>query len=228
MKNLINYIVPRTCVLCKAPSKRDLDLCFACENDLPKIINACKQCGKSLPLNQILCGTCLKTPPPFQQTIALFHYQQPIDFLITALKFNHNLVYAKLLGQLMTAKLERHYCSNPKPEVIFPVPLHNDRLRERGYNQALELARPIASVLKIKIEKHSSKRIKNTSAQTLLSAQERQHNVKNAFITKEIFSYKHIAVIDDVITTGNTVAEFCTVLQRAGAGKIDVWCCARA
>lgn len=222
---VVNFLLPQVCVLCQEKSHERL--CANCKKILPKINCCCKRCGRELPQPAEICGTCLRETPPFSRTVAPFHYAAPMDRFIIALKFNRQLIYAKLLGDLLAEDLIKYYEKNPKPAVIIPVPLHAERLCERGYNQALEIAKPIAKALKIPVERYSCKRIKNTAAQTGLSAKERRQNVKQAFAVNHKIS-EHVAVIDDVITTGSTITEFCKVLRQAGANKIDVWCCVRS
>jgi ComF family protein len=189
-----------TCILCGLPSHRKQDLCKACEADLPWQNN---------------------------NTTVIFHYQEPIDRLITGLKFANKLIYAKILGELMATKLKKHYQNKKLPELIIPIPLHKQRLRERGYNQALELARPIAKQLKIPLDFNSCIRTKNTAAQTLIPAKQRAQNLKNAFIINKKISAKYIAIIDDVTTTGNTINELSRILYQANINKVDIWCCAK-
>jgi ComF family protein len=227
-QSVINFIFPSTCIFCNAPSKRKLDLCVACENELSVLKNYCTCCAQPLPEGQTTCGNCLNNRLTFIRTFVLFHYQMPVDQLILGLKFNNRLVNAKILGELLADYLCDQYQTQNKPEIIIPVPLHASRLYERGYNQALELARPIARKLKIRIDKSNVERTKNTLAQALLPAKKRQQNIKHAFGVTKAKHYKHVAVIDDVITTGNTVMELCEMLHRAGVEKIDVWCCAKA
>lgn len=227
----MSFLFPSTCILCNALSDRKLDLCSACENDLPFLKNCCLRCAQSLPEGQTICGVCLNNPLPVAvQTFALFNYQAPIKQLLLSLKFNNRLVNAKILGEMLANYLDDKYKNQDKPEVIIPVPLHPARLHERGYNQALELARLVAKKLKIPIDKCSAKRIKNTLAQALLPAKKRTQNIKQGFdIDKvRVMPYKHVAVVDDVITTGNTATELCKTLYRVGINKIDVWCVAKA
>jgi ComF family protein len=238
MKNLLlDLLFPRKCILCETKSHDDLELCCACRAELPIIKNNgkyCIKCGAILDItitnSMQLCGTCIKNPPPFDRTIAIFHYQKPIDYLILKLKFNNNLSCAALLGDLMAKHLLAHYSQQklPQPEVIIPIPLHSQRLKERGFNQAVELARPIAKALHIPIDKYSFIRTKNTEAQSLLKTKERQQNVTQAFAIKKATDYRCVAVIDDVITTGNTAREFCNILRKTGIIKIDLWSAARA
>jgi ComF family protein len=212
--------------MCGDPAKQEIDLCQPCQQELPWLEQVCNRCA--LPLtNATTCGSCLQQEPPFSKTLALWHYQSPIDHFIAGLKFNHHLVYARLLGKLLSKGLQSHYQHQALPECIIPVPLHVKRLQERGFNQALEIARSIAKKLKLKIDFKSCQRTRATEAQSALPAKQRHRNVKNAFTVTNSFHYKHVALIDDVITTGHTISELSSVLREAGVEQIDVWCCAR-
>ena len=196
---MFDFIFPHHCIFCKSLSKRKIHLCTACESELPYCNNQ----------------------------MAVFNYQSPIDKLLLGLKFGQKLAYAKLLGELAGKKMQDYYKDNAKPELIIPVPLHPKRLKERGYNQALELVRCFSKEVNIPIDKFSCKRVKHTLPQLNLSESERKTNVKNAFIINKKIDAKHVIVFDDVVTTGSTVAELCRVLQEQGVEKIDVWCVAK-
>lgn len=128
----------------------------------------------------------------------------------------------------MTDAIKNHwYADQPLPDLIIPIPLHSQRLHERGFNQALEIARPIAKNLAIPIDYQGIKRIKHTLAQSGLSAKARKQNISQAFAAFRDYSGLSIAVIDDVVTTSHTMMEFCRVLKNQGAAHITVWCCAR-
>lgn len=229
IKTIINWIMPSACVLCGDLSRQNIDLCKSCYEDMPWLIASCKVCALPLAnkLQDNICGHCLRKPPPFQNMIALWNYQTPLDYIVTALKFNYRLSYAKLLGGLMAAHLEKFYDKTDLPECIVPMPLHKLRLCERGFNQAVELARPISKKLGLKMDLKSCERIRATQAQATLIASERLNNIKNAFSVNKNFKAKYVAVIDDVMTTGDTMTEFCLQLRGAGVDRIDVWCCAR-
>jgi ComF family protein len=176
---------------------------------------------------QPACGECLKNPPYYDKTIAMFRYQSPVDKLILGIKFHNQLLYAKLLGELFAEHLLNFYTTNSFPQIIIPVPLHNKRLRERGFNQALELAKPIAKKIKIPIDTRHCHRIRATETQSLIPAKQRRNNMKNAFAIDKNFAVDYVAIIDDVMTTGDTVNELSKVLRKVGVTKIDIWCCAR-
>ncbi len=219
-----NYL----CIFCDTLSKRDIDLCATCEDGLPVLKNYCVRCAEPLPKGQDTCGFCLNISPAIIKTIALFSYQPPINRLLTNIKFGNNLIGARVLGELLANRLVVEYKNKTMPEVIIPVPLHPDRLHERGYNQALELVKPAAKRLQIPIDRFMVKRVKNTLAQAMLSAKERTQNIKQAFYVSPELRYQYVAVVDDVITTGNTVNELCNSLVNNGVKRIDVWCFARS
>lgn len=234
LKKGFNGLLASTCVLCGARGQQDMAICLPCKVALPWLGTGCNRCA--LPLLSLpeissgqLCAACLIMPPPYTKTIALCRYEQPVDRLIMGLKFNQKLVYARLLGELMAEHLLQngYQVAEDRPECLIPVPLHPQRLRERGFNQVIELARPIANKLRLPIDRQSCQRVRSTEAQSALPAVQRQHNVKGAFAIVEGFNAKHVAVLDDVMTTGHTMAELCQELQKAGVERIDVWCCAR-
>lgn len=232
LKKIMTWFIPPTCILCHQPSDRPQDLCQGCLNELPILPQTCLRCAKTFTtptFSDLICGECLNHPPPFEAAYALFSYQKPITKLIMELKFHQCLVNAKVLGELMADAIhQRWYATKPLPDLIIPMPLHPQRLKERGFNQALEIARPIAKILKLPLDFTSCTRIKSTAAQARLPAEKRSQNVKNAFATATNFSGRHIALIDDVTTTGHSMQELAKTLKKAGSPQIDVWFCARA
>lgn len=224
-------LVPPLCVLCANPTGLAHNICDACQKDLPILSHSCRKCAQFLPATALLdklCGACLKRPPPFTSTYALFPYQAPITQMIIQLKFRRQLSLAKALGDLFVHKMRSTwYANRPLPQLIIPIPLHPLRLRERGFNQALEIARPIARAFALAIDLKGVTRIKHTAAQSGLPARKRQQNLAHAFAAHRDYTGLSLAVIDDVMTTGHTMLEFCNLLKQKGAKSIDVWCCAR-
>ncbi|OGT05872.1 MAG: hypothetical protein A2103_05605 [Gammaproteobacteria bacterium GWF2_41_13] len=231
LQQMADYLLPHTCCFCQKKTHRSFELCPPCESQLPRIKQACTVCGKITPYHFPICVSCLKNPPPFDRTYVLFPYESLAARMITRLKFGYELRYAKILGQLMAHYLIDTWSREPsveKPECIIPIPLHLKRLKERGFNQSVEIARPIQKRLHIPIELYAGHRMRYTQAQSSLPQAERKKNVAKAFATHKNFRANHVAILDDVMTTGYTVSEFSRALRKKGVQKIDVWCCARA
>jgi ComF family protein len=231
LSKIFNYCLLTQCIFCLAPLSSSKALCASCQANLPILSQLCARCAQFLgpyyPTNAI-CGQCLLHPPPYAVTHVLFPYVEPIMQMIIKLKFQGDLHMAKLFAQLMIEAIQQQwYTHTTKPDLILPVPLHPNRLRERGFNQALEIARPIAKQLGIPLGTQLVLRHKDTLAQSGLSARERKRNIKNAFSTRHHFQEMHIAILDDVMTTGQTVSEIAKLLHQNGAKRIDIWCCAR-
>lgn len=228
-QKITNIILPNVCVLCMHPTHSSLVLCDACKIDLPWLINACMRCANPLPVEEKVCGECLKKPPPYDNTFAMLHYKKPITNLIAQMKYQQQLSIAKLFGEYMAEKLINKVDDSTLilPQAILPVPLHTKRLRERGFNQAIELARPVAKRLQLPILTQECIRIRATEKQSLTRAGAREDNIKNAFSAEFTQPVMHVALIDDVITTGNTISAVSKSLKKAGVQRIDVWCVAR-
>ncbi|SER37205.1 comF family protein [Nitrosomonas sp. Nm51] len=173
------------------------------------------------------CGDCLTDPPAYSATIAALTYTFPIDMLIHALKYRMQLAIAPVLAKLLLEKTMAKELTE-RPDLIIPMPLHPKRLQERGFNQALEIGRYVAQQMHIELSPDSCKRIKNTSPQTELPWKMRRNNVKNVFSCDPNLSGKHLAVIDDVMTTGATLNELAQQLRKQGAKKVTNWVVARA
>jgi ComF family protein len=218
-------ICPASCLFCGEPGYHHNDLCKPCHSSLPWLENYCKQCGIELPVKTERCGSCQKKPPPFEKTISLVRYEERTRYLITSLKFSTNYPASRLMGTLMAQRLQTE---TSLPELLIPVPLHPTRYRSRGFNQAIEISRSLSVILNIPMDNYAVKRIINTGSQSKLHAKERHKNIRGAFQVKGAIKAKHIAIIDDVITTGSTVTELAKVLKRAGVERIDVCSFARA
>ena len=226
--NFIHFrVFTPVCVLCAEPGSTGMDLCVHCRQALPRLQNACVRCAEPLQgtVLDALCGRCQQSPPTFERTRALFTYETPVDHLLQALKFNGRLEMARVLGSLMAKWLAETV--DVVPDVIIPVPLHASRLRERGFNQSLELGRFIARELAVPLDTSVCQRIRATASQRELSRKERLKNLKGAFVAaKQVGG--HVAILDDVMTTGSTANELAKVLLKAGAKSVEVWVCARA
>lgn len=225
--SLMDNLLPPHCVLCGLPSTRTC-ICGVCFGDLPRAGPACRQCG--LPLgaeSDKLCGRCLVRVLPFVHTVYPLQYLFPVDRLVQSFKFNRQLAAGRILAGLMCEQVT--YQKTAYPEALIPMPLHTLRLFQRGFNQAFELAAYAGRVLGIPLLAGSLHRRRHTRAQSGLSGQQRRHNVRGAFHWQGWRPPPHhVALVDDVMTTGTTVAECARVLKRAGTRRVDVWVAARA
>jgi ComF family protein len=228
LERLHHFLLPPTCLLCGAAGAAGRDLCAGCAADLPRNNHACTMCALPLSLDDQagLCSQCCALPPDYDRAFAPFCYRPPLDFLIRRLKFNGRLSHARLLGELFAdALVER---GGPWPNCIIPVPLHPLRLRERGFNQALELARAAARRCQLPLMAEGLRRIRYTTPQTRLDARARQTNPLGAFVMERSMPGLRVALIDDVMTTASTVAECARILRAGGVADIEVWIIARA
>ncbi len=226
-KSIINYLLPQSCFLCGHLS--DLALCEYCLQSLPYLQHYCQRCGEELFTKDNTCGRCLIEPPLYTQIRAIFKYEYPVDKLIHAAKFGQNLAILDFLGKEMSKQLIAQLSTKSVlPDVLIPIPLHPQRLRERGYNQSVELAKIIAKQIHVTLNYTVCQRIRNTPHQTILPSKQRRRNLHKAFVINNIPQHwQYVALIDDVMTTGSTVQEVTRVLLQAGVSQVDVWCCAR-
>ena len=211
------------CLVCGERGMPGHDLCAACKAALPWQGPACPRCALPQPGGNP-CDTCRQSPPPLQAVHAVFDYAFPLDRLLPRLKFHRDLAAGRVLVQCMLERLR----TLPRPAAIVPVPLHPARLRRRGYDQALELARPLAHSLRLPLRHDVLRRTKATSAQSRLDADARQRNLRNAFqIDADTPLPGHVALVDDVMTTGATLHAAAHTLRDAGVQRVDAWVCAR-
>lgn len=171
-----------------------------------------------------MCGACLQHPPAFDHARAALVYTFPTDKLIQALKYGGQLALAKLLGELLAAAV----ADLPRPHQIVPMPLHHARLKSRGFNQALEIAKIVSKRLAIPLAPDLIQRIVDTPLQAMLALDARHKNIKGAFACKHDLHGQHITIVDDVMTSGATLNELAKQLKRAGAAEVDAWIVARA
>ena len=217
------WLLPPRCLLCGEAGAHGRDLCAACATALPWNRSACTRCALPLPEPGV-CGECLQRPPALTETRAAFVYGFPLDRLAPRFKFHRDLAAGRLLAELMADGL----VAAPRPEALVPVPLHRRRLRRRGYDQALELARPLARTLGIPLHADLLSRQRATAPQSELDAAARQRNLRNAFaVPPNRAMPQHVALVDDVMTTGATLRAAARALLKAGVLRVDAWVCAR-
>ncbi|HXD84146.1 MAG TPA: ComF family protein [Rudaea sp.] len=219
-------VLPPHCLLCGLRSDTTRDLCAACAGDVVRNRVCCPRCALPLDAPAPLCGECLQSEPPFAAAFVPFVYASPLDQLETRFKFGRSLAAGRVLSELWIDVARE----NPPaiPQVLIPVPLHPARLRERGYNQALELAKPVARAFAISLHNDVLERTRATPAQSNLDADARHKNLRGAFAVNAASLPQHVVVFDDVMTTGTTLRECARTLVRAGVERVDVWALARA
>ena len=215
------------CLICDECIESDEPLCSACETELPWLMEQCERCALPLPMDGLLCGQCQKQPPAFHQVVAPWTYSFPVDTLISRFKHQARWPLGHLLARLLghrfdNAELER-------PDCLLPVPMARKRLCERGFNQALMLARWLNHALDIPFNEHALLRPHETVAQQDLDAKTRKRNLLNAFALAPGIQVagQHLALVDDVLTTGATAHSLARLLINAGARQVDVYCLAR-
>lgn len=221
-RNLLNNLAPPArCILCGADSGDDA-FCAACLAALPWLpIDHCPHCAQPTP-DGGLCGACLKAPPAFDNIHAAFLYTGALAQLVPAAKFGGRWALLPAFAQLMLPTVQ----AAPHPDLLMPLPLHPRRLQERGYNQALEIAAPLARTLHLPLE-HKLLRCRDTEHQTRLTGKARRSNMHNAFSVDGDLTGRHVAVIDDVMTTGASLEAAAKALKQAGAARVDGWVLAR-
>lgn len=223
-----NKLLPPRCILCENPGFDSKDLCLPCYHDLRRNVHCCYRCAEPFeiaPSTPQLCGRCISNAPAFEETHAPFLFTDRMRHLITELKFGHRYRNARLLGQLLAEELGQNV---EHPQCIIPMPLHRLRYCERGFNQSLEIARHVSRMLDVPVVLNACERKRNNPHQAGLSARQRRKNIVGAFQASSALSYQHVAILDDVMTTGSTVNALATTLKKAGVERIDVWVCARA
>ncbi len=229
---IFEILMQAPCLLCGGITLDKSKYCAACLKDLPWNQHFCQQC--SLPMESqaavsLVCGDCLTTPPPFSKTIAPFIYSFPINIIIHKVKYGKEQFWLKSLSIQFNAYLNEHHRSNPVPDTLIPVPLHNAKLSVRTFNQAEVFARHLSAQLGIPANSKVLLKTRESSDQASLNKKQRLNNLKGCFCISntQAIQGKHLILIDDVITTKAT-SEVCSdLLLRGGAKRVDVWCLAR-
>ena len=223
MPTMLHWLIAPHCLLCGQASLTSL-LCPTCQNFLPKLKgHLCHRCSIPLPAVGI-CGACLEAPPAFDKVIAALAYHFPADHLAHALKFQGQFGAAKVLAFELIRVIDPCIL----PHALLPVPLHPARLRERGFNQSLEIAKHLGKHFGIPVMTRGISRHKYTLPQVKLSEKARKNNIKDAFAVDIDLSGKTLAIVDDVMTTGATVNQLAQTLKLKGATEVHVWVPLRA
>jgi ComF family protein len=220
---LLNFVFPPVCGACK---KAGALLCEACTAQLQWVAAPlCHRCGRPVSRSTDCCTVCQERPLPLNQIRAAVLFAQPVSKLIHNLKYNGAFALAKPLAQMMA---EVWITWHMPVDLVLPIPLHAERQRKRGYNQSTLLTRDFCKLAAMPWAEDGLQRTRFTTPQVGLTAVERLKNVQDAFVTKADVMDKHILLIDDVCTTGATMAAAANALFAAGAGTVSGYCVARA
>lgn len=210
---IVQRAIAPACLLCRAPAAGAL-LCVPCRGELPRLTSErCDTCA--LPITAgTRCGACLSAPPHYDHVCAPFVYGFPVDALVQGLKYRNLLAIAPFFGETIAAGLDT------RPDVLIPMPLAEARLKQRGFNQAQEIARHVARASAVPLRPLACRKVRDTAPQAALPWKERARNMRKAFVCDEDFGGKHVAVVDDVMTTGATLNEIARNLKQAGAARV--------
>lgn len=220
---LENWVLPAKCVLSDEPTQ-GIDLSAQMIDQLKVPNNVCPQCCEPI-VDANLCGRCLATPPAFDRTQVGFYFEEPMIDLVYALKYQKQHAYGRLLVDLILRNLEVD-----KVDALIAVPIHKNRWRQRGFNQADVLASNLSRQTGLPVIKKGLLRVKDSPSQTGLTLSQRQQNLRGAFkIEKEVFAgYEKLAIIDDVMTTNSTMQALATLIKRqTQVDYIEAWAVAK-
>lgn len=244
-KKLLSNLFPSRCLLCQKTivlrsennNHDNIEICQQCLTTLPYNGNCCDRCAVPLVTEghgPVYCGRCIKKSPAFDYVYSPLCYENDVIRLVHQLKFNEKITFSRSLSEMM------HKCWVSKTEeknsadvidildCLMPVPLYKSRMRQRGFNQSIELSRVISKKLNVPIECNTVNRRRSTESQTGLNITQRRKNIKGAFEVVKKISAKDVLIIDDVMTTGSTVDELARVLKKEGVKRVGVLCLARA
>ena len=217
----LDSIFPRACVLCDAPGR---ELCDACREETTHHgAIACPRCAIPLAASDAsrLCGRCVRRAPAFDASVAAAAYEAPFDVLVRGLKYGARLAYGPLLARLLYQRIDTHALGL---DVLIPVPLSRDRMASRGFNQSIEIARPLAKRMKTRLDVGSVLRIRDTPPQAGLPFEARRNNIRGAFAVTDsrraMLRGLAVGVVDDVMTTGSTLDEIAATLKLAGVARV--------
>ncbi|SFR52368.1 comF family protein [Marinobacter daqiaonensis] len=224
-------LLPELCVNCLGKDARQ-GLCSGCRSDLPINHTCCHRCGLPLilamPRPGLICGECLKHPPAYDRAFMPWRYEFPVDRMISHYKYHRQRAFGRPLLADMAGHVEAYLaaCPDQRPDLLVPAPMHRQRERQRGFNQAAEIAEAISQRTGIPWSGQRVRRVRKSAAQSGLDRQERLRNLRGVFeVNGEVPA--HLAIVDDVVTTGATMRTLAWLLRKHGAERIQVWALAR-
>ncbi len=226
-RSWLDQLAPCHCRLCGLASGRGIDLCLACEGELPWLVQTCQQCALPLAVPSPLCADCLDKPPAFDRCMAAVSYTEPVSHWIHAAKYHGDFAVLAVLASLLLRAVNASRTEEPLPDLICPMPLHWRRRWRRGFNQAEEIARVLGRQIDVPIDIRAARRIRATPPQRQLDARARQANLRGAFEITASLEGRSVAIVDDVLTTGASANALALAMKKAGAAHVTVWACAR-
>ena len=212
------------CPVCLSATEHS-GLCENCLSSLIQPKHSCRIC--LVPIERQAGNICIQcsTGVPFDQVVALARYTPPLSDLICRLKYGNHIHLAKVLGTLLANHIKKH--QRTLPELLIAVPLHKQRIQQRGFNQAIEIARTVSAELNLKTDYRCIEKSKITPLQTTLNSHKRRNNLKGAFHLRRQVLARSVALLDDVMTTGATVSEIASLFKKQGVRRVEVWVLAR-
>lgn len=199
-------------------------VCVHCIELMTPLGPACRHCAYPLPdIHYLMCGHCIKKPPYFDRAFIYYIFEEPLRSLLHQFKYHNGLYLSSFLSHLILKSISN---DTKLPQCLIPVPMHPQRIRLRGFNQAAILARSLAKKLHLPCDLSSCQKIINSAPQASLDSEQRRKNLHHAFKIRKL-PYQHVAIVDDLLTTGCTANELAFTLKKSGVKQVDVWCCAR-
>lgn len=223
--DLVDKLNAPECYLCGVPHSTVERICKACQDDLPRPQPGCQRCGEPWP-GPGLCPACGVSPPPYHHCIAAFDYAFPVREMIHQFKYQRQEDWSRALSEAAAPVFRRHFAG--QTGILVPMPIHPVRLRQRGFNQAELLARELGRYTGWPIRTDLCQRVRHTEKQSRLDARSRRANLHKAFVCKSTLPSTPVVIVDDVVTTGSTVAALSQTLIDAGIRDVSVFCLARA
>ncbi len=220
-----SLLLPARCFSCNRPLMTNKSLCQSCHHSLKILKNYCKSCGESIG-HGISCGPCIIKPKPYDRFIGMYEYDGLIKSLLFDYKYNLNLSLSRCFAEILVPIIKNHYQYTSWPNLFIPMPAHPKKIRQRGFNPTLEIAKIIEKSIPSTMNYRMAKRTKLGRPQSSLPLNMRAKNVRNVFEAQPSLP-AHIAVFDDVMTSGETMSSLCKCLKRQGIQRLDIWVLAR-